>query len=163
MKLRNMASIYLSCGGEILLLYRRGSRVVNDVWVASAGGHFEEGELNSPRSCMLRELREELGLEEDALRELRLRYITLRQKGGEIRQIYYYFAEIADKSLVKESAEGSLRWLSMDEVLSLPMPFTAREVMEHYLHHGRYDKTLYAGATLPEGIIFRPLEEFEGK
>ena len=41
-RLRNMASIYISKGNKMLLLYRQGGRVVNDVWVGSAGGHFEE-------------------------------------------------------------------------------------------------------------------------
>lgn len=62
--LRNMASIYISKGDKMLLLYRQGSRVVNDVWVGSAGGHFEEYELNDARACVLRELWEELGIAE---------------------------------------------------------------------------------------------------
>lgn len=41
-KLRNMTSLYLLCGNEMLLLYRRGSKVVNDLWIGSAGGHFEK-------------------------------------------------------------------------------------------------------------------------
>ena len=41
-KLRNMSSIYLSKGDKMLLLYRQGSRVVNNMWIGSAGGHFEE-------------------------------------------------------------------------------------------------------------------------
>ena len=41
-KLRNMTSIYLFRGQEVLLLFRQGSRVVNDVWLGTAGGHFEE-------------------------------------------------------------------------------------------------------------------------
>ena len=65
MKLRNMASVYITHGDEILLLYRRGSRVANNSYVASAGGHFEEGELNSPRACVEREMYEELGLRPD--------------------------------------------------------------------------------------------------
>ena len=40
-KLRNMTSIYLFRGQEVLLLFRQGSRVVNDVWLGTAGGHFE--------------------------------------------------------------------------------------------------------------------------
>ena len=58
-KLRNMTSIYLLYKGKILLLYRQGSRVVNNVWVGSAGGHFEENELNDARACVLRDLQEE--------------------------------------------------------------------------------------------------------
>lgn len=35
-KLRNMTAIYILCGSKILLLYRQGGKVVNNVWVASA-------------------------------------------------------------------------------------------------------------------------------
>lgn len=48
-KLRNMASIYLSCEDEMLLLFRQGSRVVNNLWVGSAGGHFEADEYNNTK------------------------------------------------------------------------------------------------------------------
>ena len=35
-KLRNMTAIYLLKGDKVLLLYRQGGRVVNDVWTGSA-------------------------------------------------------------------------------------------------------------------------------
>lgn len=162
MKLRNMTSIYLLCGDEMLLLYRQGSRIANNTYIASAGGHMEEGELNCPRAGMLREMREELGLDEDALSGLALRYITQRLRGGEVRQIYYYFAEIADKTLVSDSAEGELKWVKLEEACALPMPVTAKRMLEHYIAEGRFTDTLYAGATTPEGMVFTELEEFEG-
>ena len=52
--LRNMTSIYLFKGGKVLLLYRQGGRVVNNVWTGSAGGHFEKNELNDAKACVLR-------------------------------------------------------------------------------------------------------------
>lgn len=156
-----MTSIYLLCGDEMLLLFRRGSRVANNTYVSSAGGHLEEAELNRPRLCMLRELKEELGLDESCLQNLRLRYITQRLKNGEVRQIYYYFADIAAKELVGESSEGELAWFNINEVLSLPMPVTAKRMLEHYLASGRFTDKLYAGATTPEGMVFTELEEFE--
>lgn len=162
MKLRNMTSIYLLCGDEILLLYREGGRVANHSFVSSAGGHMEEGELNCPRTGMLRELQEELGLDESALKSLALRYITQRLRGGEVRQIYYYFAEIADKSLVSESTEGELRWVKLSEACSLLMPVTAKRMLAHYIAEGRFTACLYAGATTHEGMVFTELEEFEG-
>lgn len=162
MKLRNMTSVYLLCGDEILLLYRKGSRVANNSYISSAGGHLEPGELNCPRAGMLRELREELGLGEAALANLRLRYITQRLRGGEVRQIYYYFAEIGEKSLVAESTEGTLRWVKLENACALPMPVTAKRMLEHYIAEGRFTECLYAGATTPEGMVFTELEEFEG-
>ncbi|MBR2879798.1 MAG: NUDIX domain-containing protein [Oscillospiraceae bacterium] len=162
MKLRNMTSIYLLCGDEMLLLYRRGSRVANNTYISSAGGHFEPGELNDPHRCMLRELKEELTLEEAQLEDLRLRYVTQRLKNGEVRQIYYYFARIADKSLVEKSSEGSLQWFPLEEILSLPMPVTAKQMLEHYIAIGQHTDELYAGATTPDGMVFTELKEFEG-
>ena len=44
-KLRNMTAIYLLKGDKVLLLYRQGGKVVNNVWTGSAGGHFEKEEL----------------------------------------------------------------------------------------------------------------------
>ena len=85
-KLRNMTAIYILCDNKILLLYRKGGKVVNNVWVASAGGHFEDNELNDARRCVLRELEEEIGITEKELRDLGMRYIALRSVNGEIRQ-----------------------------------------------------------------------------
>lgn len=52
-KLRNMTSVYLSKEDKMLLLFRQGGRVVNNVWTGSAGGHFETFELNDARACVL--------------------------------------------------------------------------------------------------------------
>ena len=42
-KLRNMTSIYLLKDDKVLLLFRKGGKVVSNVWTGSAGGHFEIG------------------------------------------------------------------------------------------------------------------------
>ena len=128
--LRNMASIYISKGNKMLLLYRQGGRVVNNVWVGSAGGHFEEYELNDARACVLRELQEELGIAEKEIENLRLRYVTLRRSKGEIRQNYYFFADL--KNGVSEemvSNEGISKWFPLSELTSLEMPFTSKYVI----------------------------------
>lgn len=56
-KLRNMTSVYIVKNEKVLLLYRQGSRVVNNVWIGSAGGHFENYELNDAKACAIRELK----------------------------------------------------------------------------------------------------------
>lgn len=45
---------------------------------------------------MLRELEEELGITEKEMENLCLRYVTLRRSKGEIRQNYYFFADLKD-------------------------------------------------------------------
>lgn len=160
-KLRNMTSIYLLRGERILLLHRQGGAVADGLWVGSAGGHFEEHELNDAAACVLREMQEELGLQPEHIETLALRYITLRSTRGEIRQNYYFFATLVDRvdpdALI--SNEGECRWLSLDEVTALNMPFTAKYVMEHYVHEGRFTDTLYAGAASTDGVSFSPLPE----
>lgn len=120
-KLRNMTSIYLLKDDQILLLYRQGGRVVNNLWTGSAGGHFEEYELNDAQACVLRELKEELGVGEEDIEGLSLRYITLRRLKGEIRQNYYFFANLKSAAELT-SNEGISQWFKMDEILSLEMP-----------------------------------------
>ena len=161
MKQRNMTSIYLCDKDKILLLHRRGSRVANDVWIGSAGGHFEETELNDAEACVLRELREELAIGEEQLWDLRLRYITLRHTAGEIRVNYYFFADILD-GLMKElsSNEGELKWFDKSEIRKLEMPFTARFVMEHYISQGQFDTEIYGGIVDGTKVVFTALPEF---
>ena len=160
MRLRPMTAIYITRGEKILLLYRIGSRVVGNSYTGSAGGHIEEEEYCDPRACMLRELQEETGLTEDALDGLKLRYITMRRKDGEVRQNYYYFAELKAGAAVHDSNEGCLEWHDMNALDDLPMPVTARHVVEHYLAVGRYDDKLYGGLTTAEGPVFAAMTDF---
>lgn len=160
-KLRNMTSIYLSCKDKMLLLYRQGSRVVNDLWVGSAGGHFEKEELDDAKACILRELKEELAITEDILNNLQLRYITLRRTKGEIRVNYYFFAELENGTEMDlQSDEGVLKWFSVEELKELEMPFTAKHMLNHYLETGRHNSMIYGGVADGETVIFTELPEF---
>ena len=160
-KLRNMTSVYLTGEKGILCLYRIGSRVANHKYIGSAGGHFEKEELNDARSCILREMREELGLTEADVKDLRMRYITYRLKDGEIRQNYYFFGSlIREREL--ESSEGVLQWIPYDGFQDLNMPVSAKHMILHYLKVGCFDDKLYAGITEKSGTRFVPMEDFEG-
>lgn len=159
-QLRNMTAIYLLCGDKILLLYRQGSKVVNDLWTGSAGGHFEEHELSDAKACILREMKEELSITEDMIENLALRYITLRRTNGEIRVNYYFFAKLpggTEMDLVSD--EGQLKWFPLEEVKALKMPLSAKHMIEHYLEVGRYDKMLYVGVADGEKGVFTKLPE----
>ena len=158
-KLRNMTSLYLINDQGVLCLYRIGSRVANHKYVGAAGGHFEPDELIDPRACVLREMREELGLEEEQLEDLRLRYITHRLTGGEIRQNYYFFARLKE---VRElsSTEGKLCWVSWEEIPALEMPVSAKHMILHYIREGRYTDHLYAGITEESETHFVAMLEF---
>ena len=160
-KLRNMTALYLLKGDKVLLLYRQGGRVVNNVWTGSAGGHFEEFELNNAKACVLRELYEELNLGENDIDNLSLRYVTLRRTNGEIRQNYYFFANF-NENISDDlcSNEGQVKWFSIKDIDSLEMPYTAKYVMEHYCITGRFSDKLYAGVANEKGVDFVELPEF---
>lgn len=159
-KLRNMTSVYLTGERGILCLYRVGSRVANNKYIGSAGGHFEPGELNDARKCVLREMKEELGLTESDVEGLTLRYITLRLKDGEIRQNYYFFGRLKQERELK-STEGDLHWIPYDGFEDLIMPASAKHMIGHYLKEGRFNDILYAGITEAHGTAFVPMREFE--
>ncbi len=160
-KLRNMTSVYFTGSRGVLCLFRVGSRVANHKYVGAAGGHFEKDELNDARACVLREMKEELGLVEKDIAGLQLRYITHRLKDGEIRQNYYFFAALKE-DLELTSTEGQLHWFSVAELPGIPMPVSARHMMDHYLAVGRFDNALYAGITCEKGTQFYKMEEFDG-
>lgn len=158
-KLRNMTSVYFVREDGILCLYRIGSRVANRKYVGAAGGHFEKEELNDPRACLLREMQEELGLSEVDVDGLRLRYITHRLVGGEIRQNYYFFARLkGDKPL--SSTEGKLCWVPYEAISSLEMPVSAKHMILHYVREGRFTNKVYGGITEEDGTKFVEMQEF---
>ena len=161
-KLRNMTSLYLRHGDQLLLLYRIGSKVVADSYTASAGGHFEKEELNDAKTCVLRELYEETGLTEQDIENLSLRYVTLRLKNEEIRQNYYFFADLKDCEKVIVSNEGNLKWFPISELSETPpvMPFSAFYVVKHYAEIGKDTNALYAGVAAESGVIFAEMKEF---
>ena len=159
-KLRYMISVYLTGEQGILCLYRIGSRVANNLYVGAAGGHFEKDELSDARACVLREMQEELGLAEDDVQDMKLRYITLRLKNGEIRQNYYFFGKLLSQKPL-QSTEGILKWFSYEEAAHLQMPASAKKMMLHYLQVGRFDDKLYAGITEQGQTRFVILKEFE--
>lgn len=158
--LRNMASLYIKDGNQLLMLYRIGSEVIEPSW-CGIGGHFENSELNDPKKCVLRELYEETGIKEKHIGNLQLRYITLRLKNNEIRQNYYFFADIQNRNIqLSECDEGILEWINFDDVIKKEMPFSAKYCLRHYFRFGKNNAKQYAGIATEAGLDFVELSEF---
>ena len=124
----------------------------------SSAGHIPAG--CGFEESAIRELQEELGLTEADLDSLTLRYIVLRSANGEVRQNYFFFADLkagAEDGLV--SAEGQLGWFSPDELSALPMPPSARQAIDHWLAEGRYNTRLYGGISRADSAAFHPMDE----
>lgn len=159
-KMRLLTALYIERDGQVLLLYRVGSRVVSPSW-CGIGGHVEPDEIGDAQACVLRELEEETCIRREMLEGIRLRYITLRLKKGEILHNYYFFATLRDDVEVEMACnEGSLAWTDEAQVLELDMPYTAKAVLTHYYAGERDDERVYGGIATPSGVSFTPLEEF---
>lgn len=161
-RLRSMTSVYFTREDGVLCLFRMGSKIADRMYIGAAGGHFEPCEVSDARACVLREMHEELGLTEQDISGLTMRYITLRLKNGEIRQNYYFFARLnTDRPLV--SNEGILEWIRWEDLPELNMPVSAKHMILHYASVGRYTDRLYAGITTAEDascVRFEELREF---
>lgn len=150
-----MASVYLRCADKLLLLYRQGNSIVSNLWIGSAGGHFEISELNDAKACVLRELFEELAIDKNKIKNLSLRYVTLRYAGDELRQNYYFFADWETSThSTPTSTEGTTQWFSLSELEDLPMPMTARAMIDHYIATGQYTDALYGSIASNNSISF---------
>lgn len=162
-KFRNMTAVFIIYEGKMLMLNRKGSRLadVNGTWVG-IGGHMEPVEIDDPEAAALREVYEEIGIRSDELENMKLRYVTLRLKDGEIRQNHYYFAELAEGASVPETCtEGILEWVPIEDVIQRDMPYSAKYMMQHYMKTGRYDEKLYVGAAQKGCVTFTELERLQ--
>lgn len=158
--LRNMATIYIFNGDKVLLLYRIGSRVVPPSW-CGIGGHFEPEELNDPEACVLRELFEETGIAPGDISGLMLRYIVMRLKGGEIRQNFYFFADLKKCDfIIPQCDEGILEWVDTDKLFERDMPKSAYYALHHYFAEAKRGNRQFAGVLAENGIAFAELTEF---
>jgi len=142
------------------MLYRIGSSVVPPSW-CGIGGHFEEYELNDARACALRKLKEEMNISEGKLDDLQLKYVTLRLKDNEIRQNYYFFADLKPNAIVNLICnEGKPEWIQYEHILEKEMPYTAKYVLQHYLKIGKYSNHIYGGMAALKNVVFTELIDF---
>lgn len=116
-------------GGRVLLLKgAKNKRIWAEKW-NGIGGHVEAGE--SIKAAALRELAEEAGISTNALHLSGLVTIDSKQNPGIVMFVY---ALMNFDGQVIESIEGSLEWISPDELSKLnvveDIPFLIQKVGE---------------------------------
>jgi len=168
MKLRQMAVAFLfNDKQEVLFLQKKtnsstflsGSKV-------PIGGHMEVKEINTPYHACIREVKEETGLTENQLNNLRLRYIVHRMRNNsEIRIQYVYFGSVSANSDLLESDEGELSWVNQQDMIHQAVTATTKEIMKHYMEIGKSTNKVYVGTMKSlngePGIAWGVLEDWE--
>ena len=106
---------YIKKEDSYLMLHRikREHDINKDMWIG-VGGHFEEGE--SPEECLLREVKEETGLQLEHFQFKGM--VTFQMETGFTEYMCLYEADSFYGELI-ECEEGALSWVPMDKLLDL--------------------------------------------
>ena len=112
----NTTLCYITRGDEVLMLHRvkKKNDINKDKWIG-IGGKFEGDE--SPDECLLREAREETGLE---LTSWKCRGVVTFLNEGSFGEYMYLFTADGFEGELKECDEGDLQWISRDFLNELP-------------------------------------------
>lgn len=104
---------YIEKDGKYLMLHRNKKQndPSHDLWLG-LGGHFEEGE--SPEECVVREVREESGLE---LQDQRLRGLVTFSDGDWFEYMFLFSAGDFRGEMIS-CDEGELVWVEKERVLT---------------------------------------------
>ncbi len=142
---------YIEKDDSYLMMHRvkKEKDINKDKWVG-VGGHFEEGE--SPEECLLREVREETGLE---LKAWKLRGIITFVT--DVQQTEYMFLYTADDYAgeMTECSEGNLEWVKKSKVYHLPI-WEGDKIFFRLLEQGAEFFSLklrYEGDKLVESVL----------
>lgn len=106
---------YIEKENQYLMLHRiiKKNDVNKDKWIG-VGGHFEKDE--SPEECLLREVKEETGLDLTSYRFRGL--VTFIAEGWETEYMCLYTADEFTGEMIP-CDEGVLEWVDKDKILEL--------------------------------------------
>lgn len=147
----NTTLCYIEKDDKYLMLHR--TKKENDInegkWIG-VGGKFEKDE--TPEECLLREVREETGLE---LTKYKLRgVITFLSNEWETEYMYLFTAnEFAGELICCD--EGDLEWVEKDKILSLNIWEGDKIFLKKILEDDNFFtlKVSYKGDELVESVV----------
>lgn len=123
---------YIEKDNKYLMLHRvkKEKDVNKDKWIG-VGGHFEKNE--SPEDCLLREVREETGLE---LISWKLRGIVTFIYGSDDAEYMFLYTADRYRGTLAECDEGILEWIDKSLVYDLPI-WEGDKIFFRLLEEGR--------------------------
>lgn len=130
--------------GTYLLMQRDSRKHFGGMWEATAGGSALKGE--GPLACAIRELREETGIESEALTELG------RVANDHNHTLYVEFLCVTDcekeQVTLQEGETSAFRWVTKDELVSMKKDELVTERMQRFIGELRpSNKVILIAAT----------------
>lgn len=108
--------IFLFHGSSVLLIKHKTKDKIGFGKWNGIGGHVEENE--NPLFAARREVREETGLR---IKELLLKYIIIIPEKENMGVCLFIFSGNSRNTSVRESSEGELRWIGLDQINQYPV------------------------------------------
>ena len=124
---------YLEKENQYLMLYRnKKEKDINKNKYIGVGGHVEKGE--TPDQALIREVKEETGLDLLSFNKRGLVYLVLNGYDEEI----YIYTSLDFKGELIECNEGDLLWVDKDKVMSLPIWEGDKYFLKYLLEEDKY-------------------------
>ncbi|WP_175614570.1 8-oxo-dGTP diphosphatase [Piscibacillus halophilus] len=121
-------AVYIQNGKVLMLKKPRRN------WYAAPGGKMEPGE--SIYQAVIREYKEETGL--SLLKPKLSSVFTFVMEDESEWMMFTYYCHQAEGEVLSNTPEGILEWVSVNQVLDLPMAEGDRTIIEHALHPSEF-------------------------
>ena len=131
----------LRCGDRYLMLRRAEHKSFAPARWTGIGGRVEPDELTDLDSAALREVREETGIEPTEIGNLALRRSLLQQRPGHPLTVLLYFTGDVEHPVTPECDEGTLHWLTAEEIEAVDVIENTRLVIPLLIADHEIDPT----------------------
>ena len=152
--MKNTTLCYIEKDGKYLMMHRvkKENDCNKDKWIG-IGGKFEDGE--SPEECMMREVREETGLEITSWKYRGI--VTFVSDVWETEYMHLFTSCDFKGTPVKseDCAEGNLEWVEKEKIKELPL-WEGDKIFLDLLCEDREFfslKLVYKGESLAEAVL----------
>jgi len=137
-KFRNIVTAFLTHKNDILLMKRGSGNPIAPGYWYGVGGHMEPEEINDPYKAICREINEETNIDTDNIEDLKLKYIVYNRNEEEVVINHFFFGGVKSPEII-ENDEGTLHWVSRNEILDKTFHPAIKKVLEHSIKNNRED------------------------
>jgi len=131
----SFAGAFLRWQDEVILMKRSEHKKIAPGMWSGIGGHIEPEDENSPITACLREIEEETGILPEQIEKLDLRYFTLCKNLNALHSIYYFSGILKEKPILRETSEGDLYWVKLEDAINFQMSAFMKSFYLHWINN----------------------------